>query len=185
MEKRKARPNSRDRILAAADEIVHEVGASHLSLDAVAERAGISKGGLLYNFPNKMSLLKAMVAEHLKEAKATFDGISNGDSPATAAVLEFIFDHALSSENCKQKPPIGFLAAIAEDPDLLEPVRAFHADILECLRRDPDSLAKSLIVYLAIEGIRSLDLMEIDNLTARERTKVIEQLRQIAMQPAT
>ena len=36
-------------------------GAAHLTLDAVAERAGVSKGGLLYNFHTKELLLQAMV----------------------------------------------------------------------------------------------------------------------------
>ncbi len=32
-----------------------------MTLDSVAERAGLSKGGLLYNFPTKEALLQAVV----------------------------------------------------------------------------------------------------------------------------
>lgn len=55
------RPSSRERILDAASELVRELGAARLTLDAVAERAKLSKGGLLYNFPNKDALLLAML----------------------------------------------------------------------------------------------------------------------------
>src|SRR5215212_6184568 len=55
------RPSSRERILDAAAELVREVGAGRLTLDAVAERAGLSKGGLLYNFPTKEALLQGML----------------------------------------------------------------------------------------------------------------------------
>ncbi|MCC2097105.1 MAG: TetR family transcriptional regulator, partial [Hyphomicrobiales bacterium] len=41
------RGTSRDRILRAASELAFKEGAAHLSLDAVAARAGVSKGGLL------------------------------------------------------------------------------------------------------------------------------------------
>ena len=41
-------------------------GAVHLTLDAVAERAGVSKGGLLYHFPSKESLLQAMVDRNMR-----------------------------------------------------------------------------------------------------------------------
>ena len=53
--------NSYEHILDAAEEIVIEVGASHMTLDAVAKKAGISKGGLIYNFPSKKALLQAMI----------------------------------------------------------------------------------------------------------------------------
>ncbi|MDJ0930518.1 MAG: TetR/AcrR family transcriptional regulator [Breoghania sp.] len=36
-----------------------------MSLDAVAERAGLSKGRLLYNFGNKSVWLQAMVTRHV------------------------------------------------------------------------------------------------------------------------
>ncbi len=59
------RPSSRDKIVAAAVDLAKEVGPGHVSLDAVAHRAGVSKGGLLYNFPSKTKLLEAIVAYHL------------------------------------------------------------------------------------------------------------------------
>ena len=56
-----SRPNSKDIILDAAEAIVCESGAAHMTLDAVAERAKVSKGGLIYNFPTKEALLQAMI----------------------------------------------------------------------------------------------------------------------------
>ena len=44
---------ARDRILEAAERVVAEVGAARLTLDVVAQAAGVSKGGLLYHFPSK------------------------------------------------------------------------------------------------------------------------------------
>ena len=43
----------RQAILEAAERVVTEAGAAHLTLDAVAGKAGVSKGGLLYHFPSK------------------------------------------------------------------------------------------------------------------------------------
>lgn len=61
------RINSRTKILDAAAQIIREVGASRLTLDAVAQRAGISKGGLLYNFPSKDALLQGMIQRIVDE----------------------------------------------------------------------------------------------------------------------
>ena len=60
------RPSSRETILDAAEAVVLADGAAHLTLDAVAERAGVSKGGLLYHFPSKEILLQAMVDRNMR-----------------------------------------------------------------------------------------------------------------------
>jgi len=54
---------TRESILDAAAKLVHEQGASALTLDATCARAGISKGGLLYHFRSKEDLLLALM-EH-------------------------------------------------------------------------------------------------------------------------
>ncbi|KAF6612193.1 TetR/AcrR family transcriptional regulator, partial [Paenibacillus sp. EKM208P] len=53
----------RELILKAASMIVHEEGVEKLTLEAVAKKAGISKGGLLYHFPNKDELILGMVEQ--------------------------------------------------------------------------------------------------------------------------
>ena len=60
----RGRKSSREKILDAAAELVAEIGAGRLTLEAVAEKAGLSKGGLLYNFPTKDALLQAHDPAH-------------------------------------------------------------------------------------------------------------------------
>ena len=50
---------TRNALLDAAAEVVRVDGVSNLTLDRVAEVAGVSKGGLLYHYPNKQSLVSA------------------------------------------------------------------------------------------------------------------------------
>jgi|JI10StandDraft_1071094.scaffolds.fasta_scaffold28170_6 AcrR family transcriptional regulator len=56
-----ARPSSRERILDTFEQVLLDDGAGSATLDAVAERAGISKGGLIYHFPSKAALLAGLV----------------------------------------------------------------------------------------------------------------------------
>jgi len=52
---------TRERLLDAAAKVVHRDGAQALTLDAVAQEAEVSKGGLLYHFKSKNDLVNAMV----------------------------------------------------------------------------------------------------------------------------
>ena len=47
----------RNLILKFAKEFIIQNDFNDLTLDAVAKQAGISKGGLLYHYPNKEALL--------------------------------------------------------------------------------------------------------------------------------
>lgn len=53
--------DTRDRILDALEELLLEGGAHGITLEAVAARAAVSKGGLLYHFPGKEQLLVGAV----------------------------------------------------------------------------------------------------------------------------
>ena len=57
---------TRARLLDAARQILVRQGAGQLTLEAVAELAGVSKGGLLYHFPSKAALVEGL-AERLRE----------------------------------------------------------------------------------------------------------------------
>ena len=57
--------STRGRLLDATKQILVERGAGHLTLDAVAALAGVSKGGLLYHFPSKSALIEGL-AERLR-----------------------------------------------------------------------------------------------------------------------
>ncbi|NJQ08809.1 TetR/AcrR family transcriptional regulator [Streptomyces lonarensis] len=56
------RPSSRSRILDAAVHVVARDGITSLTLDAAAEEAGVTKGGLIYHFPSRDALLRAIQA---------------------------------------------------------------------------------------------------------------------------
>lgn len=171
------RPSSREKILAAAAELADIVGPGHLSLDAVAQRAGVSKGGLLYNFPTKAKLMQALVQDYLKsfeDALAAKAASKSSDTPdsSLAAYIE------LSAEECGQKQPsaAGVLAALAEDPDFLNPVRDFKRHLLDRLKAETPDQAKLIVAFLVIEGLRSMKLFDMDILHEDERNMAISYL---------
>ncbi|AWC25040.1 TetR/AcrR family transcriptional regulator [Aminobacter sp. P9b] len=167
------RPSSRDKILAAAAELADIVGPGNLSLDAVAQRAGVSKGGLLYNFPTKAKLMQALVQDYLKTFEDALSAKSTGDEAnSLAAYIE------LSAQECSQKQPsaAGVLAALAEDPDFLNPVRDFKRHLLDRLKAENPDTAKLIVAFLVIEGLRSMKLFDMDILHEDERNVAIAYL---------
>lgn len=173
---RRTRSNSRNRILDAAAEIVAEVGAGKMTLEAVAERAGLSKGGLLYNFPSKDALLQAMVERMVEDgvaqreaARPTFAG-----RPNAIARCMMASDLAHCGPHGKEVAS-GLLAAVSENPRLLDPVRQVVAEEWAMLQQS-DCPELSAIAWLAVQGLLSLDMFAMNPLATPERDHILAAL---------
>jgi AcrR family transcriptional regulator len=176
------RINARGRILEAASEVAHDVGPAHLSLDAVAERAGVSKGGLLYHFPTKQALIMAIVERHLATVEAAA-GISETEPvpDGNAVALRLIRSFCDKLEN-KPGGAQGFLAAMAETPSLLDPIRAHNHRVVSHLRR-ARSRDAALLAFLVVEGMRTLELFDANPLSRVECEALLGRLETVLEQP--
>jgi AcrR family transcriptional regulator len=61
MEPMARKPVAREAVLDAFESLLIEEGERAATLDAVARRAGVSKGGLLYHFPNKEAMVSVLL----------------------------------------------------------------------------------------------------------------------------
>ncbi|OLT45310.1 transcriptional regulator [Saccharomonospora sp. CUA-673] len=63
------RPSAREQILDAYENLLIEDGLAAVTLDAVAARAEVSKGGLLYHFRSKDALLDGLLDRLLERTR--------------------------------------------------------------------------------------------------------------------
>jgi len=159
---------TRRRILDAAAEIARETGPGNLALDAVAARAGVSKGGLLYHFPSKSQLMKGMVEHFLSSFEEALAAREKEKEGRKNGLMEAYLELFVEEHEGHQPPPSGLLAAMAEDPDFLAPVRRHHRDFVTSLKSKASDPATALVVFLAIQGVRSMGLLNLDILTDAE-----------------
>ena len=71
---------TRRSVLDAAADLVATEGAAKLTLDAVAERVGLSKGGILHHFATKDSLIAAMIEDVVMQFEADLARHMQGES---------------------------------------------------------------------------------------------------------
>lgn len=164
--------SSRQRILQAARELAREVGPAHLSLDAVAERAGLSKGGLLYSFPTKAKLLEAVVEDYMNEHEQALNvqqKLQQGDNNRLARA--YLDVYRLQAD--EEPAACGVLAALAEDPDFMRPIRKYHRALVDRLQQDSNRPVNALVAYLAIAGLETSKLLDCEVLTEEERHGVL------------
>lgn len=161
-----ARPKTiaRSAILAAAEQLISERGGLHFTLDMVAAKAGISKGGLTYTYPSKDALIEDMLRHELERFMAEREALAKGDKPhdrmkahiaASAAQQDFYLKRAAH-----------LMAALSNDPRHLGVVKSFYRQAFELADPSTPEGRRARHCFLATEGLfllRGLGLMDVSD----------------------
>lgn len=113
-----ARVSKKESILDAAERILQDESYDSLSLDRIADVSGISKGGLLYHFPTKESVLVALVSRLIDTYDLEFE------KEMEKGKLNFKEIFLTVNTNPKMVASSrGLMAAISFNQSLLQPLR--------------------------------------------------------------
>jgi AcrR family transcriptional regulator len=172
-----ARP-ARERLLDAAERLVLETGAAHLTLDAVAKFAGVSKGGLLYHFPSKDSLLEAMLARYFAQIDAQVAARCRVRRGKRSVGAEFRERMKVLLELPADRRAAGaaLMAASADKPELMAQCRARYRGLIDGMRRLPGGFERSALVLLAVSGLVFGELLQLSPYTPAERSRLVKAL---------
>jgi len=145
--------DTKTQILKAVANIINTDGVCSLTLEAVAKSAGISKGGLLYHFPNKDALLTGMVDYLLQgfidEMESTVDEDICEKGKWTRAYITLTFNQLDSEIDMNT----AFLAAVATNPELLKPMTKYLQELHSHIENDNIDPIISTVVRLAVDGM--------------------------------
>jgi AcrR family transcriptional regulator len=169
---------TRIRILDAANRVIQKKGANALTLDAVARQAGVSKGGLLYHFPNKDSLIVGMVERLI----AKFDSVikaesSKQDSDWLTAYIRASF----KADPERDRTSRALFAAIGNNPGLLGPLQKKFKEWQGKSEASAGSAETGTIIRLALDGMWICDLLGFAPPKPALRTKMLNVLLKLAM----
>jgi AcrR family transcriptional regulator len=169
--------NKKDQILEAALQVVEENGANHLTIDAVAACANFSKGGVLYHFPSKKALLSGMLDYLIQANEERMNALGDSDN-----LLSALLHKENQMTHAERRASLALLAAAAEDPELLTPAKDYMERVVDEISQNREQPMEALTLFLAREGIRFLDILEINPMSAKQTREVLDQLSQRAQE---
>jgi len=176
MQKSRRSNNSRELILDAAQKVAVEKGAAKVSLDSVAKEAGLTKGGVLYNFPSKEALVSGMLerlmatySPNITEYSAELVGQAN---PTLQSVFQVIRELEVVDHNI----PMAILAAAAHNLNLLKPLRAEIQSRYKAICNEASSEDEATLLWAAGEGLMLIDMLGLLPFDGKKKTQLLQVL---------
>ena len=155
----------RDKLLDAAEAVTMEKGPVGLTIAAVAERMGITNGGVQYSFRSKESLSAAMFerwqeeyAEHMIELGAVPD---NDVSRIRAHIA-----YTSNFEDRSRRGAPTLLVSLLNSPAHMVQVRRWYRNRLDAIDVSTDEGRWLRLAFMAMEGaflMRLFGLLEMDS----------------------
>lgn len=147
----------RELLLDAAQAVILEQGIGALTLDKVAAKASVSKGGLLHHFPSKDALVGAIVRRVVdawrSDVRQAIGEQGAGPLRVPRAMLNGCISKPEEWTETLRNASICVIAAMSEHPKHVEPCREVYAELEETMRADgtPEGLAQ--LIVCAMDGL--------------------------------
>jgi AcrR family transcriptional regulator len=168
---------SEDMILDAAQYVVARDGAAQLTIDAVANQAGISKASVLYLYKSKRALIEAIVHRAARYDsdfnEAAIESLGSVDGGVVRgrilAATEFLPEASRSIA-------LDICAAVAQDAQLRKPMQEFQNSIIGRIARTSAHPRGALLAHLALEGLKLLELLDFHSWSKAERNHLLREI---------
>ena len=166
----------RQQLLEVAAKLSLEKGPASVTLDAVSQAAGVSKGGLLHHFPNKLSLLDGLFADLTgKLDRALAERMREDPHPRgrfTRAYVAVFFQPEGLQDGDQWKV---LTVALISEPHLRERWRQWmERHLAENI--GTDSFLDALLVRYAVDGLWLADLLGAPVIDAEARAAMLARL---------
>ncbi|EQB36742.1 TetR/AcrR family transcriptional regulator [Virgibacillus salexigens] len=166
----------REHILQSGTDFILENDFNSLTLDAVANHAGISKGGLLYHFPNKDALLKGLSDYIFKQFTILFNQYAAEDPIEKGKWTRALIKVSKWDLDNNAKLNVGIMATSMLNPDISEGVSKGYQYMQNQVEQDKIDPVDASIIRLAIDGLYYSELLDMAPLNINLREQVIEKL---------
>jgi AcrR family transcriptional regulator len=181
----RGRPSKREQILQVATRLIGQRGVGHFTLDAVAEEAQISKGGLLYHFPTKEDLVMSMINSIMDEFTVNMVQSAEADPVDTGKWSRAYIQETLKVLDGTQSMSFGLLSISSENPELLKPVQEHFSTWQRYIEQDGLDPVKATIIRLTMDGLWFTELLGCPTVEPELRRKVLETLFQMTKEDLT
>ncbi|MCD2174354.1 TetR/AcrR family transcriptional regulator [Rhizobium sp. C4] len=167
----------KDDILDAAERVVMKLGAAGLSIDAVAQEAGVSKSTVVYDHKSKSALLCALIDRRVSAEQARQEQAIAGakDTPHPE-----LFGRLKAAEreidDVDRAVAMAIGASVSHEEELHHQLREWTAMDIKAMSTGPKPEA-ALLALLALTGFQCNSFLGFHRWKPEEQARILESIR--------
>lgn len=168
---------TRQAVIQAALTIIARDGPGRLTFDAIARESGLSKGGVMHQFPTKVDVLKALLEHQIQyfdnpsPAGVAKSGAA-GQQPALTEQIARIRDVSRKPYSIAH----AIVAALVEEPELLALSRETSRRNAESIKAEADDADLALLRWTAAQGLLLSAMFGMSPFSEAERERLFRRL---------
>jgi AcrR family transcriptional regulator len=163
-------------LLDAAEQIAVEIGLGNLTLDLVAQRAGVSKGGLIHHFPSRTALIEGLFNHLLLGFEKSIKELIACDENKSGRFIRAYLRASVKNRETRENKWLGaFALAMSTDEALSQQWRDWLRKQMQQHDEDTNSAVGNMIRYAA-DGIWLEDCTGAGIIDSAKRESVVEYL---------
>lgn len=140
----------RRQLLDVAGQLLMDEGVKGLTLDAVAKRSGVSKGGLLHHFPNRQALLVGLFDDQTDQFFKEIE-INIAEDPEPHGRVCRAFLKTISKNKPEDNGYLGLL--LLRDPAVNARWEEADAKLTSMMSQPPETFPEINVVLFAASGM--------------------------------
>ena len=169
----------KDAILDAAERVVIRLGAAGLSIDAVAQEAGVSKSTVLYDHKSKGALLEALIDRQMEEEKARISAaVCENAGTLHPELFGRIAVAQRTLSDTDKAVALAICTSMGSHEKLTNDMRDWTAADIKAMSEGEKPRA-ALMAYLALSGFYCTELFGFHTWSETERDEILESIRAI------
>ncbi|GAA4049298.1 TetR/AcrR family transcriptional regulator [Nonomuraea soli] len=174
-----ARPSARPKLIEAALTVVEERGITALTLDAVAEEAGVTKRGLIYHFPSKHALLLGIHEELAARMERQLLEATGGE-PEGATLVERTRGYVRAALKAPSSVEMRLIMEAVNEPEWIAPwervYRRWFPEEEQAVEELDDLSLRCLVARMAADGSWGYETTLAAPLTQTARARIVESI---------
>jgi AcrR family transcriptional regulator len=178
MNPKRTAAETRELIFAACSRILQRDGLASLTLDGVAQEAGLSKGGLLYHFPSKLALIEALFQHHIDRFNRDLQQLVESEEQGPGGWLRAYAKASIAEITDPENASLfaSLFAAGERYPTVLAIMRQSYGEWQQQVEATTLDPAVALLVRLAVDGFWFTEIYQYAPLRIEQRTAVLQEI---------
>lgn len=185
MSQRRNAEETRELIFAACSQILQREGLTSLTLDAVAQEAGLSKGGLLYHFPSKVAMIESLFQYHIDRFNQRLDLLIADEEKGVGGWLRAYAKASIEQITDPDKASLfaSLFAAGERYPTVLAIMKRSYDEWQQKVESSELPAGVAMLVRLAVDGLWFSEMYQYAPPTLEQRAAVLQMITQLTGRP--